>query len=745
MVAATLPKRRHRPITAGCASPGRVMRLSEQFKFAFKVSLSLVIVYGVALSQGWGKPGWAAFTVLVASLATAGESINKGLLRLLGTLVAAVVTIVLLGLFPQDRWAFVFSVGAYCAFCTFMMVGNPRYYFWLVAGMLVPMFSLAGGSVPLNSFAIMVLRLQETLLGLLTFSLVWLTFWPTSSRQTFDDTLRGLVEDLNALLGQHLSTGPEDADDMETNRLRTRTAQAQARLRDLLEGAQVEDYRIWESRAAWRAAVNHLSLLADEIERWRSGIGDVRHLDTLKVLPSLAADGEEIRARLSAIVRMLAGEAPAHEPAPVALPVQQAALDALPLFDRTALLLFRHRLIEVARLAQEVFDAVAGIEGSGRAVGASAPRPASQLAAALDPDRLAVVARQAASYLLAVLAYIYVPDMPQPTIAIVFVVSIGMNLSRTPQVPIAILLPPMAFGIALGCFVYVFVMPLLSGFAELAAVITACVFIISYLFSRPEQMLARSVSLMMLLMIANIQNGQTYDVLWVTNLAASFLLMLCLVALTTWFPISFRPEQVYLRLVARYFRACVYLTEALQHDPRQPMGILEQVRRARHLHALAVVPTRLGMWGHSLPLAARGRATAEQIEAFAASLPVMTYRIRDVIQARAAPQSEALARALAGDARAWRIGLQEIFGSLATDAAAADHAQLRERLDALLAHFQRRVEATLTEEGRATAQTDEGENSLRLLGALRGLSEALVELARRTAEIDWPMLRESRF
>ena len=40
---------------------------------------------------------------------------------------------------------------------------------------------------------------------------------------------------------------------------------------------------------------------------------------------------------------------------------------------------------------------------------------------------------------------------------------------------------------------------------------------------------------------------------------------------------------------------------------------------------------------------------------------------------------------------------------------------------------------------------EEGENMYRLLGAHRGLSEALVELSKQAAAIDWPRLREARF
>lgn len=60
--------------------------LSAQVKAALKTALAMVLAYGVALSMDWDNPYWAGFAVAFCSLSTVGESLNKGLLRLSGTL-----------------------------------------------------------------------------------------------------------------------------------------------------------------------------------------------------------------------------------------------------------------------------------------------------------------------------------------------------------------------------------------------------------------------------------------------------------------------------------------------------------------------------------------------------------------------------------------------------------------------------------------------------------------------------------
>jgi len=64
------------------------MTLSIRSKESIKTALAMTIAYGIALSMDWDRPYWAGFAVAFISLATVGQSLNKGALRMLGTLVA---------------------------------------------------------------------------------------------------------------------------------------------------------------------------------------------------------------------------------------------------------------------------------------------------------------------------------------------------------------------------------------------------------------------------------------------------------------------------------------------------------------------------------------------------------------------------------------------------------------------------------------------------------------------------------
>ena len=168
--------------------------LSTRTTEAIKTSLAIVIAYAIPLQLGWEKPFWAAFAVLMISMDTAGQSLNKGALRMLGTLVAGVVALSLSALFPQERWLMVLSLSLYVGFCTYRMMGSRRPYFWFVSAFVCIVILVdAAPAESLRTFQIVVARVEETAMGILVYSLISSLLWPRSSRGDLVEASRGLV------------------------------------------------------------------------------------------------------------------------------------------------------------------------------------------------------------------------------------------------------------------------------------------------------------------------------------------------------------------------------------------------------------------------------------------------------------------------------------------------------------------------------------------------------------------------
>jgi len=714
-------------------------------KGAVKTALAVVLAYGVALSMDWEHAYWAAFTVAFCSLSTVGESLNKGLLRLSGTVLGGVAAITLIALFPQDRWQFLIGMSIFSGFCTYMMFGISRWYFWYVAGFSVPLLALAGGSNPLNDFQTVLLRGEETALGLVSYSLVWLLIWPTSTREAFEDAVRRLVDAQRQLSARYLEPTLGETPDAGAEALSRQSTQGVARLGGLLDGAEIDSYDVWEARHAWRGFIHRLSQLTSASERCRQSLAEIWELDLRQLLPELPEFAAELDHRFAEIGRMLEGHPPERGPTPVPLNPADGAIASLSQFQRAALLVYRGNLQEVDKLARDLFDILANIRSFARAKVDPAYEAAPILPSALDPERLAGVARWLAGLWLAWVIALYVPDLPNSVEFIVLSNTLSMALFVTPQVPIAAMFLPVALGFALGAAINVLVMPHLAGFASLAVVIFAAVFLISYLFSRPTQVAIKMAALGPLVMVMGVTNEQRYDFLDIANLGLVFPLVFAVLAVATHFPVSFRPEHVFLRLLGRFFRACAYLASTLQWDPADPPTRWQRLRRVLHLGDLATVPGKLAIWGSALPAAALGRSTAGQVQALVDSLQALAYRMQDLIEARTRPQSQAPARELLSQVRAWRAGLQDIFRDLSRRPEAADYEDFRSRLDGMLERLEGQIAQAAAGADQAGISTRESENSFRLLGAFRGVSEALVNFARQAGRVDWARLREARF
>ena len=172
---------------------------------------------------------------------------------------------------------------------------------------------------------------------------------------------------------------------------------------------------------------------------------------------------------------------------------------------------------------------------------------------------------------------------------------------------------------------------------------------------------------------------------------------------------------------------------------------LDRWRQAFHAREVATLPQKLATWGKVLDTKALGGTTADQVLELTSNLQALAYRMQEWVGAREAKQSALLVQELLTDVRAWRMKVQEAFQGWSRDAEVAPAEVLRERLTARLGLLEARIEETLNTIGDERLSDQEREYFYRLLGAYRGLSEAVLDYAATTDGMDWSRWRESRF
>jgi len=184
---------------------------------------------------------------------------------------------------------------------------------------------------------------------------------------------------------------------------------------------------------------------------------------------------------------------------------------------------------------------------------------------------------------------------------------------------------------------------------------------------------------------------------------------------------------------------------AVRWDQLQAATWRERWEKAFHAREVATLPAKLGTWSPHLDNWVLSDASPEQVQALVTSLQSLTYRMQELLEERDSPQAPYLVQHLLEDFRAWRLGIQTVLQGLAQNPAGAEGDALRARLDSVLERLDEKIKAALNTTAEGQFSEQDAESFYRLLGAYRGVSEALVDYAGNADAIDWESWREERF
>lgn len=478
------------------------------------------------------------------------------------------------------------------------------------------------------------------------------------------------------------------------------------------------------------------------LERWRESFAEVQALDLQHLLPGLDAFGNELDKRLLQIKQMLVGHAPDQLPQVVDLSLDKDAVRGLSHFDSASVVVTRDHMRRLEQLTRSLFESASEISGVSKAsASAEVPRTSSS-ALVLDLDRMANVVRFMAIFWLAL---IYVNDIPGGTGLVSMGASIGIAIANMPQVSVSKLFMPATTGILFGAVLYIFVLPTLSSFMGLGPLIFAATFAICYLYAAPQQALGRIFGLALFITLVSISNQQSYDFLSVANIALMFALIFLIFAITAYIPFSPRPERAFLRLLGRFFRSSEYLMSAMRWDPPHPATRLELWKKTFHAREVATLPAKLASWAPHVDATVLSGTPPEQLQALVISLQTLTYRMQHLLEEHDTPPAHNLVKELFAEFRAWRLGMKSILQVMADDPAGVEGVALRARLDGVLERFEEKIKIAFNQTGEGKFSDQDTEKFYRLMGAYRGVSEALVDYAGNADAIHWGPWHEERF
>ena len=342
------------------------------------------------------------------------------------------------------------------------------------------------------------------------------------------------------------------------------------------------------------------------------------------------------------------------------------------------------------------------------------------------------------------LIWVYI-DPPGHDMFVQLTASFAMAAAMMPQVPASSMLLPFGLGSVFAGVIYIFIMPHLSGYAELGVLIFAATFAIYYLFWEPRQTLAKMGGIVTFVVLIFVQNQQTYSFAKYANSAAMFMLGIALVVATAYIPTSPRPEKKFLRLLRRFFRHAEFLMSRITLDLKQRGDWAVRWKMMLYQNDLLELPQKLAMFGGQIDHRLSPGTTSEQVQTLVNSLRALALRLKDLVDAGGQPQAEPLVWELLEDVRGWRQATEVVFRGWAGKLEVESAGTFQKLLEEKLITMEKRINETFNRIEPDKLKDEDYVNFYRLLGTYRGLSEALVGYAQLAEGVNWAQWQEARF
>jgi uncharacterized membrane protein YccC len=142
--------------------------------FSLKTFAAAMLAFSIALLLDMPRPYWAMASVYIASNQLTGATYSKAVYRILGTLIGAAGTIILVPNLVNAPELLSLGIALWVGICLYLSLidGTPRSYVFMLAGYTVALLGFPIVSMPQLAFEIVVSRVQEITLGIICASVV---------------------------------------------------------------------------------------------------------------------------------------------------------------------------------------------------------------------------------------------------------------------------------------------------------------------------------------------------------------------------------------------------------------------------------------------------------------------------------------------------------------------------------------------------------------------------------------------
>jgi hypothetical protein len=155
--------------------------MTAKAKFAIKVALSITLTYLFILAMGLEYASVAVMTImLIASPSGVKDALAKGLLRIGGTIIGAIIGMSLISLFPQQPLYYLVSLSLVVTFLLYLRNAYTGDNTLFMLSAMTTMAVFDNGNID-TVFMYGIDRTFITILAITVYTLIFFLIWPSSS------------------------------------------------------------------------------------------------------------------------------------------------------------------------------------------------------------------------------------------------------------------------------------------------------------------------------------------------------------------------------------------------------------------------------------------------------------------------------------------------------------------------------------------------------------------------------------
>lgn len=600
------------------------MGLAPQTRFAIKTALSLTLAYLLPMAMGWPQPQTAATTVmLIAATGMVSESLQKGVLRVIGTVVGAVIGLSLIALFPQDRLLYLFVVSLTVAFVMYLygVYQGDSTVFMLTAVVALMVFN--GGDAE-GAFIYGIDRAFMTAFGVVVYTLVASMLWPVRVADNTRSLAMAAGTSMRTTVNQLTSeTSPVD------DKVLSDMLAAQEAFQNHFAAVRQDAEGVKRYLSEWNVISNALTRI-EAVLLPLVRTNTATQLEFRRFITNYDALVANVDNLFGAVEAGWGGKGQAASMAAVSTGFNTDNLSKLSHREIAEVAARADCLRDIQEDLQKILSALNSIVFDQPGFTAEAATEGKPNFLWLDRESLFTGIR--AFVIFWVACSVWILFNPPGGFMFVTLCTILIPLvSYTPVTP-KLLIILFSFGFIFALPAYVFLLPAMNHWLQLAAFLFGYAFIGFYVFKGPV-----SIFFLLGLFTLGIQNQMNYNFAVIMSIILMFYMVCAMQIISVSFPFTSNRARLYAGLRKRFFSNCAHISSNLGAT-----SIMAQWLIGQRLNIGDALVTKMRGWGAMIDSSHYDRNTAEAITNFTASCDVLQGQLRAIHKRRSSSEGNRL-------------------------------------------------------------------------------------------------------